>query len=180
VQLVPEVKQNGPWERLFMRLAKTNEARTNKEPKVMKKTIAAVAVFALGASLAIAGETWNGGHRGHGGGQMGEKLAAKLNLSDAQKAQMKDLQKSFREQNKAFFESAKANREQFRAAKTANDTAKLESLKPVMESQHAQMKQLRDAQRENFRNILTAEQQAQLDAMKAQRKAHRDQHEQQK
>ena len=144
----------------------------------MKKTIVAVAVFALSASLAIAGENWNGGHRGHRGGQMGEKLAAKLNLSDAQKAQMKDLHNNFREQNKAFFESAKATREQFRAAKAANDTAKLESLKPVMESQHAQMKQLRDAQRENFRTILTTEQRAQLDAMKAEHKAHRDQREQ--
>jgi protein CpxP len=147
----------------------------------MKKTIAAVAVFALGASLAIAGENWNGGHRGHGGrGLMSEKMAAKLNLSDAQKAQIQDLQKSFREQNKAFFESAKANRQQFRAAKDANDTAKLEALRPTMEAQRAQMKQLRDAQRENFRTILTPEQRAQLDAWRAQHKGQHGQHEQQK
>ena len=142
----------------------------------MKKTIAAVAVFALGASLAIAGENWNGGHRGEAG--MSGKMAAKLNLSDAQKAQMQDLRKSFHEQNKAFFESAKATRQQFRAAKDANDTAKLEALRPTMEAQRAQMKQLRDAQRENFRTILTAEQRAQLDAWKAQHKAQREQHEQ--
>ena len=145
----------------------------------MKKTIAAVAVFALGASLAIAGENWKGGHRGHRGkGLMSERMAAKLNLSDAQKAQIKDLHMSFREQNKAFFESAKATRQEARAAKAANDTAKLESLRPTMESQRAQMKQLRDAQHEKIRTILTPEQQAELDAWKAQHKAQREQREQ--
>ena len=142
----------------------------------MKKTIAAVAVFALGASLAVAGEGW-GGHRGHKGGEMGisQKMAEKLNLSEAQKAQINDIEKSFREQNKAFFESAKATREQFRAAKEANDTAKIEALRPTMESQRAQMKQLRDAQRAKINTILTPDQRAQLDAWKAQHEANRGQ-----
>jgi periplasmic protein CpxP/Spy len=143
----------------------------------MKKTIAAVAVFALGASLAIAGENWKGGHEGHRGG-FSEKMATKLNLSDAQKAQIKDMEKTFRDQNKAFFESAKATREQFKAAKQANDTAKMDSLRPTMDSQKAQMKQLRDAQREKIRTILTPDQRAQFDAWKAQHDAQRQQHEQ--
>ncbi|MGZ8833043.1 MAG: Spy/CpxP family protein refolding chaperone, partial [Thermoanaerobaculia bacterium] len=71
-----------------------------------------------------------------------------------------------------------ATRQQFRAAKVANDTAKLEALRPTMEAQRAQMKQIHDAQRENIRTILTAEQRAQLDAWKAQHKAQREQHEQ--
>ena len=146
----------------------------------MKKTIAAVAVFALGASLAVAGENWKGGHRGHRGeAGFSEKMAQKLNLSDAQKAQIKDLEQSFRDQNKAFFETAKATREQFRAAKEANDTAKIEALRPTMESQRAQMKQLRDAQRAKIRTILTPDQQAQLDAWKAQHESMRHQHQKQ-
>jgi protein CpxP len=145
----------------------------------MKKTIVAVAVFALGASLAVAGENWKEGHKGHRGeAGFSQKMAEKLNLSDAQKAQIKDLETSFRAQNQAFFDSAKATREQFKAAKAANDTAKLEALRPTMESQHAQMKQLRDAQREKIRTFLTPDQRTQLDAMKAQRDAKRQQHEQ--
>ena len=52
----------------------------------MKKTITTLAVFALGASLAVAApQAQNGqwqGHKGHHG-FMSEKMAQKLNLSDA-------------------------------------------------------------------------------------------------
>ena len=146
----------------------------------MKKTIAALAVVAaLGATLAFAvpqsqDGKWERGHGKHGA--FSEKMAAKLNLSDAQKQQIRDLDKSFREQNKAFFESAKQTREQFRAAKQANDTAKIEALRPTMESQKAQMKQLRQAQRDQIRNtVLTPEQRTQFDALKAQHESRREQ-----
>ena len=143
----------------------------------MKKTITtAVAVFALGATLAFAGPhgDWKGG-RGHKEGAFSEKMAEKLNLSDAQKEQVKAIEKQFRADNAAFFENAKATREQFRAAKEANDQAKLDSLKPTMEAQRAQMKQLRQAVMDKIRNILTADQRAQLDAFKAQHESRRDQ-----
>ena len=142
----------------------------------MKKTLTAVAVFALSASLAFAGPgEWKGGHRGHGKAGFSQKMAEKLNLTDAQKQQIKDIEKNFREQNKAFFESARTLHQQFRAARQANDQATLDSLKPQMEAQRAQMKQLRDAQFAQIRNVLTAEQRAQLDAWKAQREARRGQ-----
>jgi Spy/CpxP family protein refolding chaperone len=144
----------------------------------MKKTISVLAtVVALGASLAIAGENWKGEHGGRHRGEAGfsQKMAEKLNLSEAQKTQIKDIEKSFREQNKAFFESAKATREQFRAAKQANDTAKIEALRPTMESQRAQMKQLRQTQMEQIRTILTPDQRAQFDAWKAQHESRRNQ-----
>ena len=125
-----------------------------------KKTISAVAVLALGATLAFAGmhdgkDGKHGGWEGHRGG-FSEMYVQKLNLTDAQKAQIADLDKSFRESNKAFFEAQKQTREQFKAAKDANDTAKLDALRPAMESQRAQ-----------------------FDTLKAEREAHRSQYKQQ-
>jgi Spy/CpxP family protein refolding chaperone len=105
--------------------------------------------------------------------------AQKLNLTDAQKAQIADLDKNFRETNKALFEASKQTREQFKAAKDANDTAKLDALRPAMESQHAQMKQLRDAQDAKIKAILTPEQRAQFDTLKAEREARHGDHKQQ-
>jgi periplasmic protein CpxP/Spy len=143
-----------------------------------KKWITAAGVFVLGASLALAAPKMGEGHEGHGGeghhhGQMfGERFATKLNLTDAQKQQVEALNKAFRENNKAVFESARQTRKDFHAAKEANDTAKLDALKPAMEAQRAQMKQLRDAQEAKIAAILTADQRAQWEQMKAERKQH--------
>ena len=143
-----------------------------------KKWITGIAVLAVSASLAIAapqeGKAW-GGHRGHHRGFMSARLAQKLNLSDAQKAQIKDLNKQFRQDNKAFFEQVRATRQEARAAKKANDTAKLDALKPTIQSEKAQMKQLRAAQEAKVLSVLTPDQQAQLNQLKAQWQAKRAQ-----
>ncbi|MCU1347803.1 MAG: hypothetical protein JWO56_833, partial [Acidobacteria bacterium] len=68
---------------------------------------AAAATLALTASLAIAapGEGHGGfGRDGQGRHEQGAKMAEKLNLSDAQKAQWKAIQQSFRQENSAFFQ----------------------------------------------------------------------------
>ena len=54
---------------------------------------------------------------------------------------------------------------------TAGDTAKADSLKATLESQRAQMKQLRDAQDVKISSILTPEQRAQWQQLKAERAA---------
>jgi len=135
-----------------------------------KKWITGMAVLAVGASLAIAapqeGKAW-GGHRGGQRGVMSEKLAQKLNLTDAQKQQIKAMNDQFRQDNKAFFESARQTMQEARAAKQANDTAKLDALKPAIDSQRAQMKQLREAQEAKVLSILTPDQQSQYKALKA-------------
>jgi periplasmic protein CpxP/Spy len=140
----------------------------------MNKWLAAAAVMAVSASLAIAmpqegkeGKGW-GGHHGKRG-FMSEKLAQKLNLTDAQKQQIRDLGKAFHQDNKAFFESARQTRQEMKAAKEANDTARLNSLKATVESQKAQFKQLRDAQDAKILSVLTPDQQAQFKALKAER-----------
>jgi Spy/CpxP family protein refolding chaperone len=160
--------------------------KLRKIPKgkpMKKKTIsAAVAVLAIGATMAFAtmhdGKEGKGGWDGHRGG-FSEMYAQKLNLTDAQKTQIADLDKNFRETNKALFEASHQTREQFKAAKDANDTAKLDALRPTMDSQHAQMKQLRDAQDARIKTILTPEQRAQFDTLKAEREARHGEHKEQ-
>jgi len=140
----------------------------------MKKTItAAVAVLALAGTMAFAAEGDFGGHgRHHRHGMFGAKMAAKLNLTDAQKAQIKDIKKSTHEANAAFFEQARATRKEFFTAKKANDTAKMDALKPAMESQRAQMKEIRKAEMAKITSVLTPDQQAQLQQLRAEHKAH--------
>ena len=137
----------------------------------MKKTITTLAVFALGASLAFAApqaqnSQWQG-RKGHHG-FMGEKMATKLGLTDAQKAQVKSIKQQNHEANKAFFQSARATFHEYRAAKQANDTAKLQELQPTVDANKAQMKAIREQERTQILAVLTPDQRAQLDAWRAQ------------
>ena len=145
----------------------------------MKKTriIMMAAALTLSATTMFAHEggkmRGHGGRGGHRGGFMSQRLAEKLNLTDAQKAQIQEISKGFREQNRATFEQARELREQARTARKANDTAALEALKPQLEAQRTQMKQLREAHHQQILAVLTAEQRAQLESMKAERKQRR-------
>ncbi len=145
-----------------------------------KKWITAVAAIGLSASLAFAvAHDGNGRHwEGKGRGEWSAKLSHKLNLTEAQKQQWADIDKAFRQENRAFFEQSRQTRSDFRAAKKAGDTAKLAALKPAMDAQRAQMKKLRQAKDEKLMAILTAEQRTQFQALKAERAAHHKEHEQ--
>jgi Spy/CpxP family protein refolding chaperone len=147
----------------------------------MKKWLTGVAVLTFGATLAVAAPHDGMGRSGrHGKSELGRGFAQKLNLTDAQKQQIRDLQKSFREQNKAFFQSSRQTMQEYRAAKKANDTAKADSLKGQVESQRAQMRQLRAQLDQRIATVLTPEQNAQWQQLKAERAAKRDQWKQKK
>jgi Spy/CpxP family protein refolding chaperone len=140
----------------------------------MKKWLTAAAVLTLSSTLAFAApHQGHGGKHGRGGREFGERFAQKLNLTDAQKQQLQDVQKSFREENKAFFDSVRDTHRQIRAANEAGDTAKVEALKATAKSQREQMKQLRGAKMQRIEALLTTEQRAQWQAMKAERDAKR-------
>jgi len=146
----------------------------------MKKMIAILAVAALSGTLAAAaandgGKAWGHGHRR---GAMAAHLAKKLNLTDAQKEQLKTFHQSFRAENKAFFQSVHQTRQDLRAAKQAGDEAKVAELKATAQSQRAQMKQLRQAEMDKFVSILTPEQRTQFEALKAERAARRQERQQ--
>lgn len=136
----------------------------------MKKWIAAVAVFVFGATLAFADH--GGEHGRHERGMMsfvamfGDKLA----LTDAQKQQIEAIQAKTRQDNAAFFESSRELMEQARAAREANDNAKLESLKPALQANREQMMKIRQAEMTQILPLLTAEQRAQLDKLRSERK----------
>lgn len=127
------------------------------------KWIAVVAVLTFGTSLAIAGE--GGGKHGRKG-DMG-RLAQKLNLTETQQSQLAEIKKSFRAANEPFLNEFRETMKQYREARKAGDTARVEALKPAMESQRARMQQLRAAQEQQIAAILTPEQKTQWDAMKA-------------
>jgi protein CpxP len=168
-------------------LSTTPVSHDSREKDIMRttyKVITAAAAIALSGTLAFAapqtqgngngaGDGWGGGHHRH---SMVRRLARKLNLTDAQKAQAKANQKAFFEANKPAFEQARATRQEFKAAKQANDAAKMDALKATMQSQRAQLKQLRDQQVAQFVSILTPEQKAQFDQLQAQRAARRAEH----
>lgn len=141
-----------------------------------KQIITALAILTLGSTVAFAGPNHDGGFGGghgrhHRAGMFGKKMAEKLNLTDAQKQQIKDIKKSSFEQNKAFFTQSRETRKAFRDAKKAGDTAKADSLQPTLDAQRAQMKQLREQEKQQVLSVLTADQRAQLDQMKAEWKA---------
>jgi periplasmic protein CpxP/Spy len=142
----------------------------------MKKFTTAVAVTLLGAALAFAAPYGGGkgfGHHRHG--MFGKKLAQKLGLSDAQKAQIKDIRKATRQENKAFFEQAHDTMKELFQAKKAGDTAKVDALKPTLDAQRAQMKQIRAADEAKIATVLTAEQNAKWQQLKADRAARHQQ-----
>lgn len=139
--------------------------------------ITGVAAVALSATLAFAGTATAEGHNGHrfGRGHQFARLATKLNLTDAQKAQWKSLRQTSRAQNAAFFQQVRETHKEMRAARDANDQAKIDALKPTVQAQREQMKQLRKDQMAQFESILTPDQLAQLNALKAERAARRAQ-----
>jgi Spy/CpxP family protein refolding chaperone len=147
----------------------------------MRKFVTAIAVTLLGASLALAApqEATNGG--GHNGRQMmtfTERFGATLNLTDAQKTKIDAIQKETREKNAAFFTEQRTTMKAYWDAKQANDTAKMDSLKPAMDTQRAKMKEIRAAEDVKIAKVLTADQNAQWAKIKAERAAHEGQRQQ--
>jgi len=134
------------------------------------KWITALVVVMFTASLAAAVP---GGQHGHG---RGDRLAEKLNLSDAQQQQWHDIQRSFHQDNKAFLEQARKTRQEIHAAVEANDMAKVQSLEPTLQANRTQMKQLREAQEQKLMSVLNDEQKAQYQQLKADRQSHHRKH----
>src|SRR5437016_4311845 len=135
----------------------------------MKKWMTAVALVVFGASLAVAQDQPRE-RRGPGMGPMRpfvEMFGTPLSLTDAQKEQITGIEKKVHEDNAAIFDAARATMEEFHKAREANDTAKLDSLKPVMDSQRAQLKTIHEAVMKQITATLTADQQAKLEKIRA-------------
>jgi Spy/CpxP family protein refolding chaperone len=104
------------------------------------------------------------GMRGPGQmGGLGRGLLRDITLNDTQKEQLKAIHTKYQQQTKAVQEQMKPIREELQAARKANDTAKLQSLRESVKAPMQQMNALRQQELSEVRAILTADQQKQLD-----------------
>ncbi len=146
----------------------------------MKKIITALGVVALGTTLAFGAQNAapDGGFHGHHqrmgrAHDRGFAFGSKLDLSEAQKTQLKELRKSFREQNADLLETAREAQKQYRDALVAGDTATADALRPKVDSLRDQLIVARGLQRQATLDILTPDQRQQLEQMKNQWQAKR-------
>jgi Spy/CpxP family protein refolding chaperone len=107
--------------------------------------------------------------KGHGGGEFGRDL----NLTDAQKAQIKAIRAKYQPQNEALRAQTRPLIEAARAARQKGDTAAFRS---NMEKAH-QLQQgasFRAQEKAEIRAVLTPDQQAKFDAREKSRGEHRE------
>ena len=170
--------------------------RTMKKPRFKILAIATLSAIALAASIGVAqsvstgqdnktqgahkgwhgrGEGFRGERQGHGWGGMRGADFRQLNLTDDQKAKIKQLRESFTEQNKPLMEQLRAKRQELRQANeggTFNEALATQKL-TEMASLEAKLMGERFKLHQETLSVLTAEQKAQLEQSKAQFKARR-------
>jgi Spy/CpxP family protein refolding chaperone len=119
-----------------------------------------------------AGRVSRGFARGFAAGRRAGAAAAHLNLTDAQKSQLKQLRETTQQQNGQLFADARATRQELRSLRGTDDAHATE-LKAHLEELRPQLEAARKQQHEAFVNVLTPEQRTQLEQWKAQRQSRR-------
>jgi LTXXQ motif. len=133
----------------------------------MKKLVIALMVTATSAIALAQAPGTAGSHRhGHRGGF--ETFATNLNLTDAQKQQLKDIRTADRERNQQLFDDYRAKVQQFRTLKQANDPGAAD-VKAQIHSMKSQIEAARKTSREAMLAVLTPDQQGQLKAARQSR-----------
>jgi Spy/CpxP family protein refolding chaperone len=111
--------------------------------------------------------------RGPGGGREGRGFGRDLNLTDAQKTQIKAIRQKYQPQGQALRDRAKPFMEAARTARQKGDTAaarsNMEKFRQVMQSGQS----FRTQEQAEIRAILTPEQQAKFDARQKAATEHR-------
>jgi Spy/CpxP family protein refolding chaperone len=149
--------------------------------------IASLSAVALAASIAVAQSVktdqpnqqvrrheW----RGEGmkrGFHRGGAFLHRLNLTEDQKAKMKQIRENFMASNKPLLDQVRAKRQELRQASeggTFNEALATQKL-TEMASLQAKLMGERFKVRQEMQNVLTSEQKAQLEQLKAQFKSHR-------
>ena len=170
----------------------------NKLGRFKILAIATLSAIALAASIAVAQQSgttgqdnqdnnskgarreWRGRgrgeHKGRGfGGMRAGGSFRQLNLTDDQKAKMKQIRQTFGQTNKPLHEQLRAKRQELRQASeggTFNEALATQKL-TEMSSLQAKLMGERFKLHQEMLSVLTAEQKAQLEQAKAQRKARR-------
>ena len=171
----------------------------NKSGRFKVLAIATLSAIVLAASIAVAQTVtpnqdngqgarpeWRGRrgqHKGHGmRGMRAGGFFRGLNLTEDQKAKMKQIRESFAETNKPLREQLRAKRQELRQASeggTFNEalaTQKLTEIAPLQ----ARLMAARANQHQQMLSVLTAEQKAQLEQSRAQFKQRREQRREQR
>ena len=154
--------------------------------------IATLSAIALAASIAVAQTVttnqdngqgqrheWRG-RRGKGHGMRGMRAGGffrGLNLTEDQKAKMKQIRESFAESNKPLHEQLRAKRQELRQASEGGTFNEALATQKLTEMASLQAKLMGEQHRlhQEMLSVLTAEQKAQLEQSRAQFKARRGQ-----
>ena len=165
--------------------------------KIKTLTIASLSAVALAAPIAFAqsttttqdtpqatgerhgghGKGW-GGDGGERGGRMGGMMFRGVNLTDDQKAKMKEIGQSFRESTKSLHEQLRAKREELRQASEGGTFNEALATQKLQESAGLQAKLMGEQfrMRQQMLSVLTPEQKTQLEQKRAEFKAKRANH----
>lgn len=134
----------------------------------MKKALTAVVATALSASIAVAAP--HGGKHGRkdfesrsNEGARAERMQRDLQLTDAQKHQIRDLRKRFHAENKDLQDRMKRTRRDYVEARKANDP-RADQLRAELERQKEILRNRRIEQRRQMLSLLTPEQRARVEA----------------
>ena len=170
--------------------------------KIKTLTIASLSAVALAAPIAFAQSTTttqdtpqatgerHGGHGkgwgdkgregrgGRRGGRMGGMMFAGINLTDDQKAKMKEIGQSFRESTKSLHEQLRAKRQELRQASEGGTFNEALATQKLQESAGLQAKLMGEQfrMRQQMLSVLTPEQKTQLEQKRAEFKAKRANH----
>ena len=132
-----------------------------------------LAIVAIGAIFAFAQKADKGHGRNHFGGRGGfGRMAEKLNLTDAQKAQFKQIREASKTKIQPLMENMKSIRQQLQTA-TADgkfDEAQVQALATQQANVMAQLTVEKERAKSQMFQVLTADQQAQLKTLKDQMK----------
>jgi protein CpxP len=174
----------------------------NKLGKIKTLTIASLSAVALAAPIAFAqststtqdssqvtsgrhgghGKGWGkeGGRGGRGGrrGKMSGMMFRGINLTDDQKAKMKDIGQSFRSRNKSLHEQLRAQRQGLRQAGEGGTFNEALATQKLQESAALQAKLMGEQfkMRQEMLAVLTPEQKTQLEQKRAEFKARKANH----
>ena len=162
--------------------------------KMKTLAVASLAAIALAAPFALAqtpkteqgdqqaaraGRRGHGKHRGHGGhrgGRMGGAMMLHgVNLTDDQKARLKQINQSFRERNQPLRAQLRAQRQELRQANTGGTFNEAVATQKLTETASLQAKLMgeRFKLHQEMLAVLTPEQRAQLEQKRAEFKAKR-------
>ncbi len=106
-----------------------------------------------------------------GPGKMG--ALSRLNLSEAQRTQVQQIMASEKERNSALYSQMRELRTEMRAAREADDTAKLDNLRSQMMALRPQLQQARQATKQQVETVLTPEQRDQLRQIESEKQSRR-------